>query len=214
MKKVHSMKFVILSFVVVFVTLTIVMVHRCGTKNGIPERCSVALQSEQAGESREWLDACPASDGFVFPVGPPDAHGYYNAQGFGKNGHLGEDWNGTGGGNTDLGDPIHAIANGIVFYVNNPGPGWGNVVRIYHKIGTKDNPRFVESLYAHLKTVQVLEGDVVTKGQRLGSMGNVGGKYFAHLHLEMRTKIGMPIGGGYSQNRDGFTDPTKFIRSH
>ncbi len=26
--------------------------------------------------------------------------GYYNAQVFGKNNHLGDDWNGVGGGNT------------------------------------------------------------------------------------------------------------------
>ena len=42
----------------------------------------------------------PVSDGFDFPVGPPDAKGYYDAQSFGKNRHLGSDWNGVGGGNT------------------------------------------------------------------------------------------------------------------
>jgi hypothetical protein len=43
---------------------------------------------------------------FDFPAGKPDGEGYYNAQGFGKNNHLGADWNGNGGGNTDLGDTI------------------------------------------------------------------------------------------------------------
>jgi len=45
------------------------------------------------------------ADAFDYPVGKPDAKQYYNAQPFGKNYHLGDDWNGKGGGNTDLGDP-------------------------------------------------------------------------------------------------------------
>lgn len=170
-------------------------------------------RGQQAGESSRYLKICPLANGFVFPVGPPDAQGYYNAQPFGKNNHLGEDWNGTGGGNTDLGDPVYAIAKGIVFHAKQAGPGWGNVVRVYHNIGTRDEPRFIESLYGHLDTLDVSEGDIVAKGQRLGTMGNVGGRYLAHLHLELRTRIGMPIGGGYSPRREGFVEPTGFIRS-
>ena len=44
--------------------------------------------------------AVPVAAGFDFPVGPPDAQGYYDAQSFGRNRHLGEDWNGNGGGNS------------------------------------------------------------------------------------------------------------------
>ena len=167
---------------------------------------------QQEAESVRYLSLCPIADGFVFPVGPPDAQGYYNAQPFGTNDHLGEDWNGIGGGNSDLGDAIHAIGKGIVFYVGDPGPGWGNVVRLCHNIGSRENPKFVESLYGHLKTVDVAPGDIVEKGQRLGSMGNVDGLYHAHLHLEVRTEIGMSIGGGYAKNKTGFTEPTKFIK--
>ena len=43
-----------------------------------------------------------------------DAVGYYNAQEFPENDHLGEDWNGVRGGNIDLGDPIYSIAHGYV----------------------------------------------------------------------------------------------------
>ena len=40
------------------------------------------------------------ADGFDLPVGKPDGEGYYKARGYRPNGHLGEDWNGKGGGDT------------------------------------------------------------------------------------------------------------------
>ena len=171
-------------------------------------------QTPEYKVEQQYLNACPIADGFIFPVGPPNAKNYYNAQAFGKNNHLGEDWNGKGGGNTDLGDPIYSIAKGIVSYAKKSGPGWGNVIRIYHNIGTNDKPEFIESLYGHLKTIKVSEGDVVVKGQKLGTMGNVNGLYYAHLHLELRSNINMPIGGGYSSKKNGFLKPTRFIKRH
>lgn len=152
------------------------------------------------------------SDGFDFPVGPPNAKGYYNAQGFRKNNHLGDDWNGTGGGNTDLGDPIYCIANGYVVSTEEYGPGWGNVIRVIHFL--KDENKLVESLYAHCDTMLVRTGDWVKRGQKIGTIGNAHGSYWAHLHLELRTTVDMDLGGGYSEETKGFTDPTEFIRNH
>jgi len=42
------------------------------------------------------------ADGFDYPVGKPDAKNYYKARGMCLRSptHFGEDWNGTGGGNT------------------------------------------------------------------------------------------------------------------
>ena len=54
------------------------------------------------------------ADGFDFPLGIPDAQGYYKARGFRSNGHLGEDWDGIRGGDTDLGDPVCSIGAGVV----------------------------------------------------------------------------------------------------
>ncbi len=148
------------------------------------------------------------ADTFEYPVGNPPLEGYYNAQGFGRNNHLGDDWNGVGGGNTDLGDPVYSIANGLVVYAEDHGPGWGNVVRVVHYL--KDSTQ-VESLYAHFDEIMVEVGDWVRLGDQLGTIGNANGIYPAHLHLEIRDQIGMDIGGGYSRNRDGFLDPTNFI---
>ena len=157
--------------------------------------------------------ATPACGGFDFPVGPPDASGYYDAQPFGINDHLGNDWNGNGGGDTDLGDPVHAIATGVVTVASDHGGGWGNVVRVVHPCGETPAQQ-VESLYAHLDTVEVQEGQRVGRGQRLGTIGTAGGQYRAHLHLELRARPGLPLGGGYGKDTTGHLDPSAFIRRH
>lgn len=154
------------------------------------------------------------ADGFDFPVNPPDAKHYYNAQGFQVNHHLGEDWNGVGGGNTDKGDPVFSVAKGVVTVAEDAGPGWGNVVRVVHNVGSLAQPRLIESLYAHLDTVLVNVADTVRRGHRLGTMGDAHGAYWAHLHLEMRWKAGLPLGGGYSADTTGFLHPTAYILSH
>ena len=149
----------------------------------------------------------PTCDGFDFPVGPPDGTGYYDAQPFGDNDHLGADWNGLGGGDTDLGDPVFAVSSGVVIDAAHRGGGWGNVVRIKHPCAS------VESLYAHLDTVEVIAGMQVTRGQRIGTIGTAHGQYRAHLHFEIRDRW-LPLGGGYSTDRRGYLDPTVFIRMH
>ena len=156
-------------------------------------------------------DSVKFTNGFDFPVGKPNASGYYNAQKFGENNHLGEDWNGVGGGNTDLGDSIYAIANGNVSFAEDINGGWGNVIRIIHQT---DADTQIESLYAHCLKIDVQEGDYVNKGDKIGTIGNNSGQYLAHLHLELRTEVGLPIGGGYSSNTAGYINPTEFIKSN
>ncbi|MEM1220847.1 MAG: M23 family metallopeptidase [Bacteroidota bacterium] len=148
---------------------------------------------------------------FDFPVGKPNAKGYYNAQGFTVNGHLGDDWNAVTGGNTDLGDPIYAIANGYVKFAANFFGGWGNVIRVDHQL---PDGQSIESLYAHCDTILVKKGDWVQRGQQIGTIGNVGGLYLAHLHLEVRDSTNMSIGFGYADQVEGYLDPTRFIEEH
>lgn len=154
------------------------------------------------------------STGFNYPVGPPNGKGYYNAQKFTENTHLGDDWNGTGGGNTDLGDPVYAIANGYISQAYDTGGGWGNVVRVVHLIESQDSSYLIESLYAHLDTITVEAGSWIKKGAQIGTIGNANGQYYAHLHLEIRTTINLPLGGGYSSDTTGYTNPTRFIEAH
>lgn len=63
------------------------------------------------------------ADGFDFPVGKPDARGYYKARGFSANGHPGEDWDGIGGGDSDFNDPVNSISDGEVIFASDAHSG-------------------------------------------------------------------------------------------
>lgn len=154
------------------------------------------------------------ADGFDFPVGKPDADNYFNAQTFGENYHLGEDWNGKGGGNTDLGDPVYSTANGLVVFAEDVCCGWGNTVRIIHKLPNHSEYDYVESLYAHMHNINVKSGEFVKRGQQIGTIGTAHGRYKAHLHFEMRDVLNMSIGQGYSDDQNGYFAPTAFIKQN
>ncbi|MFT5584159.1 MAG: murein DD-endopeptidase MepM/ murein hydrolase activator NlpD [Cognaticolwellia sp.] len=158
-----------------------------------------------------WADLAVA-DGFDFPVGQPDANGYYDAQPFGRNDHLGSDWNGRGGGDSDLGDPVFATAAGYVRYAREAGPGWCNVMIVVHRVG--EQGPWVESLYGHLDSFSVPAGSEVLRGQALGAIGSCEGRYAAHLHFEVRSVVGGEVGPGYAKDKLGWVDPTAFIEGH
>jgi len=154
------------------------------------------------------------SDGFDFPVGKPDGNGYYNAQIFGENNHLGDDWNGIGGGDTDLGDPIYSIANGYISEVKNYKGGWGNVIRIIHAINKEKVTFYLESIYAHCDTILVKQGSFILRGDKIAQIGNCNGNYLAHLHIELRNELNKGIGGGYSSEHEYHLDPSEYIRKN
>lgn len=154
------------------------------------------------------------ADGFDFPVGKPDAENYYMSRGFLRH-HPGEDWNGVGGGNSDLGDPVYSIGNGLVVFARDARRGWGNVVIVPHTYLSGRQLRTIDSFYAHLERVTVREGQHVTRGMQVGTIGTNRGMYTAHLHFEIRQNLS--IGINRSAFRNDFVNyhvPTKFIRAH
>lgn len=163
-------------------------------------------------------DLCriPIAHQFAHPLGSPRGALSYNAQPFRENNHLGDDWNGVGGWNSDLGDPVHAIATGMVIFAADLGGGWGGVVLVQHRLpcAEKRYPQFLQSLYGHLDTISVTPGDIIPIGHVLGTVGNAGGRYWAHLHLEARTFTTRHIGVGYRVDTSGWLDPTALINSH
>lgn len=152
------------------------------------------------------------SDGFDFPVGKPNAEGYYKARGFRPNGHLGEDWNGIRGGNSDLGDPVYAMGHGLVVFARDVRVGWGNVVVVRHIFFEGKDLKTVDSLYAHLDRIMVREGQQLVKGQQLGTIGTNRGMYPAHLHFEVHKNIYMGVNrNGFRRDFTNFYSPTDFI---
>jgi len=157
------------------------------------------------------------ADGFDFPVGKPDAQGYYIYRGFRPNGHLGDDWNGNGGGNSDLKDPVYAMGHGLVVLSRDVRKGWGNCVIVRHAYNDPKTRKvqYIDSLYAHLDFISVKEGQQVTKGQLVGGIGTNRGMYDAHLHLEVRKNIAIGMNRmQFARDFSNYHDPKAFITAH
>ncbi len=154
------------------------------------------------------------ADGFDFPVGKPDAKDYYKARGFRPNGHLGEDWNGIGGGNTDLGDPVYSIAHGMVTLARDMRSSWGKSVIIRHVYLDGKELKTVDSMYTHLDAIQVKTGQQVARGELIGTIGSNRGMYPAHLHFELRKNLNIGMNRfAFSRGLENYYDPTSFIAS-
>lgn len=86
--------------------------------------------------------------------------------------HEGQDMAGA------YGTPIYATADGTVTYAGWEN-GYGRLVMIQHDFG-------VETRYGHLSGIRVEVGQRVSRGDRIGDMGNSGRSTGTHLHYEVR----------------------------
>ena len=86
----------------------------------------------------------------------------------------------------DIGGPnmgaIHASNSGKVIYSGWYG-GYGKVVIVEHGVV---NGKPISTLYAHMSTIKVANGQQVTKGQILGYEGTTGYSTGPHCHFEVR----------------------------
>lgn len=160
------------------------------------------------------LASLPTATRFDFPLGSEDGALTYNAQPFTENKHLGDDLNGIGGENSDLGDPVFAVADGSVIFAMEGSPGWGNIVIVMHAYEENGARKFVQSYYAHLQKIMVKAQENVRRGQQIGTVGTANDRYLAHLHFEMRKFVTPFVGLGYRENTNGWLNPTEFIAQH
>ena len=86
--------------------------------------------------------------------------------------HAGTDFAGP------IGTPIHATADGVVVHAG-WSSGYGRLIKIQHEFG-------IETRYAHLNQIRVEVGQRVSRGDRIGDMGNSGRSTGPHLHYEVR----------------------------
>lgn len=184
------------------------------------------------------------ADSFDFPLGAPDGIGYGHGQ---YNGydvqnpdltrtsgcygepisslwHAGEDWFERGNSSATAGDPVKAVANGIVKFADpSYDYGRGAVVIIEHQL---PDGKIIYSQYGHLSNLQTQENQTVTKGQIIGFVFDQGAN--SHLHWEIRSfEDGRPLcassgipGPGYTYpNHPGegqlqYHNPSAFVHAH
>ncbi len=84
-----------------------------------------------------------------------------------------------------VGTPIYATGNGIVSSADRSKPGYGNHIEIKHGYGYL-------TLYAHLSSFRVREGQRVKRGDLIGFVGMTGRTSGPHLHYEVH-KNGVAI---------------------
>jgi len=156
----------------------------------------------------------PTARHYSAPMGSVQGALTYNAQPFWANNlkrgghHTGDDLNGIGGQNTDLGDPVYAVGNGLVIFRGQPSPGWGNVIMLAHRTPAG---AIQISMYAHLQKMNIAYGDLVSRRQIIGTVGTANGIYLAHLHFEMRDSTAVHIGRGYATHPKNHLNPTETI---
>jgi Peptidase family M23 len=156
----------------------------------------------------------PTASKMDTPMGSENGALVYNAQKFWEMNdqrgghHTGDDLNGIGGMNTDLGDPVFAAGDGLVVYAGEPSPGWGNIIVLAHR-DPQGKP--IHTMYAHLHTIKATLDSLVARGEVIGTVGTAGGYYPAHLHFEARASDGVDIGAGYVSQPLNRLDPAALV---
>lgn len=166
-----------------------------------------------------------ATSGFQFPlIGAYSNNGGYTFQSSigGNQFHPGEDWNqptlngGCGTGcDIDMCLDVVATANGQVKYVNTSSGSWCGIVIQHNYQG-----QTWYSQYGHIINIEVVNGQNVTKGQKIAEIGK-NQTDCAHLHFEIReSDHPNPTLGTYYSNltysnvENWYEDPDSFIPSH
>ncbi|WP_083707849.1 M23 family metallopeptidase [Brevirhabdus pacifica] len=109
------------------------------------------------------------------PFGMPVKSGFRYTSGFGPRWgrmHKGTDFAAA------TGTPVYATADGEVIWASRQS-AYGKLIKIRHEFG-------IETRFAHLNKIHVKVGQRVSRGDRIGDIGNTGRSTGPHLHYEVR----------------------------
>ena len=122
-----------------------------------------------------------SSSGFIYPV-PSGYTRITTGVNYSSGQYHGAVDFGSGGIN---GQPVYAVADGIVVTAQNLTSSYGTYVIIAHYNG-------LYTLYAHGQrgSLRVSEGQSVSQGQQIMNVGSTGNSTGPHLHFEVRTSPG------------------------
>lgn len=143
---------------------------KAGQRLVIPEREIVLartnVSSRGGARSLEATSKPAESGGFIWPATGPITTYFYNP------GHRGIDIA------ADHGTPIYASDGGVVITAVkvNYDYGWHLII---------DHGNGYQSLYSHLSAFYVDHQEKVTRGQKIGAIGNTGLSFGPHLHFEI-----------------------------
>jgi Peptidase family M23/LysM domain len=84
----------------------------------------------------------------------------------------------------ETGDPVYSAFSGMV-RIAQYSSSYGKVIVVRHQNG-------LETFYAHLSEINVIDGQWVKAGEIIGLGGNTGHSYGSHLHFEVRY-LGEPL---------------------
>ena len=142
----------------------------------------VEVRSEELGQLAAEVEQQAkklADNRWVMPLSPVVLTARYGEYGLWSSYHTGLDFNG------NTGDPISAIAGGVVTFVGYDG-AYGNKTVVTLEDGT-------EIWYAHQTSQYVSIGENVAPGEVIGTVGSTGNVTGSHLHLEVRPGGGDPV---------------------
>jgi hypothetical protein len=85
-----------------------------------------------------------------------------------------------------LGFDLSDVANGPVSAANDGRVVWGSDLGIYGNCVVVDHGYGLQSIYGHMREIDVKVGDMVKKGQKMGIAGSTGLAGGIHVHFSMQ----------------------------
>lgn len=160
---------------------------------------------------RHLMQALPLVDRLIKPIEWPKNEDAFLEKSFGEDGSTAEFWKVEP--QMEEGQAvIVAIGDGMVLMAENWGSSLNGVVVLLHhvKIDGKD-AELIESMVAGLDTLEVGQGQIVRRGDRLGIIND---SRRDALQFEIRGSLGLGIGPGATDDLTGWLNPSDFLKKY